>query len=70
MIMKIEEILKLSPSRRILLAQQLWDSLQDKDIKLSNPIKQELDRRLEAHKNGEMEYFTREELKQKLASEH
>jgi putative addiction module component (TIGR02574 family) len=68
--MKIDEILKLSPSRRILLAQQLWDSLPDKDIKLSNPIKQELDRRLKAHKNGEMEYFTREELKQKLASEH
>lgn len=65
-IMEIEELFNLSPSRRILLAQKLWDSVPKKEVELSNPIKKELDRRLKAHQKGEMKYYTRKELKTKL----
>jgi|AntDeeMinimDraft_5_1070356.scaffolds.fasta_scaffold00299_6 putative addiction module component (TIGR02574 family) len=56
--MKINELLKLSLSNRIILAPQLQDSVFTKDVPLSDPIKQELDMRLEAHEKGEMKYFT------------
>lgn len=65
--MKIGELLKLSPSKRILLAQQLWDSVPAEDIPLSNSIKKELDVRLQAHEKEEMKYYTREELREKLS---
>lgn len=45
---------------------KLWDSVLDKNIELSNSVKKELDRRIQAHQNGEMKYYTREELKEKL----
>lgn len=68
-IIKIHEILKLSPSRWILLTQQFLDSLPDKEIKLWSPVKQELDSRLKARKNEKIEYFIHEKLKIKLAGE-
>lgn len=64
--MEIKKLLNLSPSRRIFLAQKLWDSVPDKNIKLTNSLKKELDSRIQAHENGEMEYLTRDELKKKL----
>ena len=64
--MDIKEILKMSPSKRILLAQEIWDSVPEDSIELSQSIKEELDNRLSAHYSGEMEYFTLDEIKKKL----
>ncbi len=67
--MDIKEILKMSASRRILLAQEIWDSVPENSIELSDSIKQELDNRLKIHDSNEMEYYTMEEVKNKLAQE-
>jgi len=67
--MDIKEILKMSASRRILLAQEIWDSVPENSIELSDSIKQELDNRLKIHDSNEMKYFTLEEVKNKLAQE-
>ena len=67
--MDIKEILKMSASRRILLAQEIWDSVPENSIELSDSIKQELDIRLKIHDSNEMKYYTLEEVKNKLAQE-
>lgn len=67
--MDIKEILNMSPSRRILLAQEIWDSVPKDSIELSESIKMELDNRLNLHNSNEMEYFTLDEVKNKLAEE-
>lgn len=59
----------MSASRRILLAQEIWDSVPENHIELSDSIKQELDNRLKIHDNNEMEYYTIEEVQKKLAEE-
>ncbi len=65
--MDIKEYKKLSPSRRILLVQEIWDSISEEPIELSDQIKKELDSRLERHKNSEGKNFTLEEAKSKWA---
>ncbi|MEQ1946022.1 MAG: addiction module protein [Bryobacteraceae bacterium] len=41
-----DEITRLTPEERIALIAQLWDSLESKELPLSNAQKVELDRRL------------------------
>lgn len=67
--MDIKEILKMSVSRRILLAQEIWDSVPENSIELSDSVKQELDNRLIVHDSNEMEYYTIDEVQKKLAEE-
>ena len=50
--MAIQEIKKMSQSKRILLAQEIWDSINGDAIELTDAIKKELDSRLERHKTG------------------
>ena len=68
-IMDKDEILKMSPAKRILLAQEIWDSVPENSIEVSDPIKDELNRRLASHKRKEMVYYTPEEVRTKLAEE-
>jgi putative addiction module component (TIGR02574 family) len=42
------DIEKLSPAERLELIAQLWDSLSDDDVLLTDAQRQELDRRLDA----------------------
>jgi putative addiction module component (TIGR02574 family) len=65
--MDIQEINKLSQSKRILLAQEIWDSIDGDSIELTDAIKKELDCRLERHKKGETKYYTLAEVKSMLA---
>lgn len=67
--MDIKEILKMSASRRILLAQEIWDSIPENSIELSDSVKQELENRLKIHDSNEMEYYTINEVQKKLAEE-
>jgi putative addiction module component (TIGR02574 family) len=45
-LLKSEEIVHLSPSERIALTAQLWDSLEDEQIPLTAAQQAELERRL------------------------
>jgi putative addiction module component (TIGR02574 family) len=67
--MDIKEILKMSASKRILLAQEIWDSVPENSIELSESVKQELDNRIKIHENGEMKYYSIDEVQKKLAQE-
>lgn len=62
--MDIKEILALTPSERILLMEQLWDSLDPKEVKISKAQKAELDLRLDKLENTQ--FFTWEAVKRQL----
>ena len=64
--MAIQEIKKMSQFKRILLAQEIWDSINGDAIELTDAIKKELDSRLERHKTGKTKYHTLEEVKSML----
>ncbi|MEO0902759.1 MAG: addiction module protein, partial [Bacteroidota bacterium] len=64
--MNIQEIKKLSVAKKIVLAQDIWESIDD-SIELTDEIKAELDSRIERHQKGEGKYFTLEEAKEKWA---
>ena len=67
-ILKVD-ISELSVSERIQLAEDLWDSIltqSNADIPLSESQKQELDRRLELHRQNPQQGSTWEEVKQRL----
>lgn len=67
-ILKVD-ISELSVSERIQLAEDLWDSIStdsNVDIPLSESQKQELDRRLELHRQNPQQGSNWEEVKQRL----
>jgi putative addiction module component (TIGR02574 family) len=62
-----EEISKMSSSRRILLVQEIWHSIREDSIELSEPIRKELENRLELHNAGKMEYLSIDDVRKELA---
>lgn len=68
-ILKVD-IAQLSVSERIQLAEDLWDSIladsNTDEFTLSEGQKQELDRRLELHRQNPQQGSTWEEVKQRL----
>lgn len=62
------DISQLSVSERIQLAEDLWDSIltDTNAVILSEEQKQELDRRLETHRQNQNQGSTWEEVKQRL----
>ena len=64
--MKIKDIKKYSTAEKIVLAEQLWDSVSKKEIELTNDIKNELDRRLQIIEEGKTEYYSWNEVKNRL----
>ncbi len=67
-ILKVD-ISELSVSERIQLAEDLWDSIltdSNVDIPLNESQKQELDRRLELHRQNPQQGSSWEEVKQRL----
>ncbi|MCY7408745.1 MAG: addiction module protein [Chitinophagales bacterium] len=69
---QIEELIKLPATERILLAEALWDSLEDENSSswvISEKWKTEIDKRYNLYKEGKTELFTWEEVKQKLLNQ-
>jgi putative addiction module component (TIGR02574 family) len=62
------EISQLSTAERIQLAEDLWDSILDRqdEIGLNHAQQQELDRRLDQHRQDPTAGSTWEEVKQRL----
>jgi len=61
--MEIKDLSKYSTAEKIILAEQLWDSISKKDIELSHEIQQELDVRLQLLEEGKTELYSMEEVK-------
>ena len=62
------EILKMPTDKKILLANDIWDSISNKqELELSDDIKAELDNRIERHESGEAKYYTLEEIRERIS---
>ena len=61
-----EELLRPTPSERLGLISQLWDSLEDEQMSLSPAQASELDRRLDTLEADRQSYVTWESLRSEL----
>jgi putative addiction module component (TIGR02574 family) len=67
-VMEIKNLSKYSNAEKIVLAEQLWDSISKKELEISDELKIELDIRLENLEEGKSELYTWEEVKKHLKS--
>jgi putative addiction module component (TIGR02574 family) len=61
-----QNILKLSTPERLLLLEELWNSIPSNEITIKASHKKELDKRLARMKRGETRFFTWDEVKKNL----
>jgi len=66
--MEIKNLSKYSNAEKIVLAEQLWDSISKKDLEISDEVKRELDIRIKNLEEGKTELYTWEEVKNHLKS--
>lgn len=66
--MEIKNLSKYSNAEKIVLAEQLWDSISKKELELSDELKRELDIRLQNFEEGKSELFSWDEVKAHLKS--
>jgi putative addiction module component (TIGR02574 family) len=64
--MKVKDIDKYSTAEKIILAEQLWDSISKKDVEISEETKKELDIRLQNLEEGKTELYSWDEVKAHL----
>jgi putative addiction module component (TIGR02574 family) len=66
--MEIKNLSKYSNAEKIVLAEQLWDSVSKKELEISDDVKKELDLRLQNFEEGKSELYTWDEVKNHLKS--
>jgi len=66
--MEIKNLSKYSNAEKIVLAEQLWDSISKKELEISDELKKELDIRLQNLEEGKTELYTWDEVKNHLKS--
>ena len=66
--MEIKNLSKYSNAEKIVLAEQLWDSISKEDLEISDEVKRELDIRIRNLEEGKTELYTWEEVKSHLKS--
>jgi len=64
--MELKNLSKYSNAEKIVLAEQLWDSISKKELEISDDVKKELDIRLRNLEEGKSELYTWEEVKNHL----
>lgn len=64
--MEIKNLSKYSNAEKIVLAEQLWDSVSKKDLEISEDVKRELDIRIKNLEEGKTELYTWDEIKNHL----
>ena len=64
--MEIKDLSKYSTTEKIILAEQLWDSISKKDLEISEEVTMELDHRIQMLEDGKTELYTWEEVKSRL----
>lgn len=61
--MKIKDLDKYTNAEKILLAEELWESVSKDKLELSDAMKQELDRRISLVEEDKTEFYTWEDVK-------
>lgn len=64
--MEIKNLSKYSNAEKIVLAEQLWDSVSKNDLQISDEVKKELDIRIQKLEGGKTELYTWDEVKNHL----
>jgi putative addiction module component (TIGR02574 family) len=64
--MEIKDLSKYSNAEKILLAEQLWDSVSKEDIDISYEVQQELDKRIQLLEEDKTVLYSLEEVKKHL----
>jgi putative addiction module component (TIGR02574 family) len=64
----VQNILKLSTAERLLLLEEVWNSILPDEIAIKDSHKKELDKRLARMKRGETKFYTWDEVKKNLHS--
>ncbi|MCK6607430.1 MAG: addiction module protein [Flavobacterium sp.] len=64
--MKIKDLDKYTNAEKILLAEELWESVSKEKLELSDTMKQELDRRISLVEEDKTEFYTWEDVKNAL----
>jgi putative addiction module component (TIGR02574 family) len=64
--MKIKDLDKYTNAEKILLAEELWESVSKEKLELTDAIKQELDRRISLVEEDKTEFYTWEDVKNTL----
>jgi putative addiction module component (TIGR02574 family) len=60
-------LFKYSDAEKIVLAEQLWDSVSKKDLEISDDVKNELDIRIKNLEEGKTELYNWDEVKSHLS---
>jgi putative addiction module component (TIGR02574 family) len=61
--MELNNLSVYSNAEKIILAEQLWDSISKNEVEISNEIKIELDKRIKNLEEGKTELFSWDEIK-------
>jgi putative addiction module component (TIGR02574 family) len=61
--MKVKDLEKYSDAEKIILAEQLWDSVSKQELEISEEIKKELDIRLQNLEEGKTKLYSWQEVK-------
>jgi putative addiction module component (TIGR02574 family) len=64
--MKIKDLDKYTNAEKILLAEELWESVSKEKLELSDAVKQELDRRISLIEEDKTDFYTWEDVKNML----
>lgn len=64
--MKIKDLDKYTNAEKILLAEELWESVSKENLELSDTMKLELDRRISLVEEDKTEFYTWEDVKNTL----
>ncbi len=60
--METKDFSKYSNAEKIILAEQLWDSVSKKELEISSDVEKELDHRLHLLEEGKTELYTWQEV--------
>jgi len=66
--MKVKDLNRYSNAEKILLAEELWDSVTKQELELPDEITAELDLRLKKLEEGKTELYTWQEVKERIKS--
>lgn len=66
--MEVKDLNKYSNAEKILLAEELWDSVTKQELELPDEITAELDLRLKKLEEGKTELYTWQEVKERIKS--
>ena len=64
--MELKNLSKYSTAEKIILAEQLWDSVSKNEITISKQVEEELDLRLQILEEGKTEFYSLQEVKSHL----